>query len=932
MLVGRDREVGEIDALLADATAGRGRALLIRGEPGIGKTALLDCAGVRADPPARVIATTGVEAEAHLPFAALADIALPLADHLDALPGPQAGAVKAALALSDRPPPAGDRLATCAGLLGLLRAASRERPVLVRVDDAQWLDPPSAECLGYAARRLDASRVAVLAAARADAPVAALSGRPIDELRLDGLPPGDAGALLRTAAGDIAPSAADALIEVAHGNPLALLELPSLLTDEQRRGLAPVTAPPVPGIGLRSAFEQRLGRLSDAARTAVLVAAASSGTTAAPVVAACRELGVEVAAIDEAEAAHVLVAGADHLTLVHPLLRGVILDAATGPERRRAHAALARHTDPDARAWHLAAASVGPSAEAADALDEAGWRAVGRGAHMAAADAFDRSASLTEDPAAQQQRRMVAAVESGFGGEYERAAVTLDGIAAEADPQLALAARHLQALVSLVGGIRPVLENCDALERDALEVSADLPELGAGMFADAAMVAIVGGDARRALAAAEEAERVLPPGAAPLTRCQVAAMHGMARALRGEAAGARRALEGASALLGEIDPLSPAAGSVSFGLHGWICLGETGRLREEVLALGGEVRRAGARGLLPHYLLVAADAALRLGRWDEARAEVDEAVEVADLCGQRGPLAAALVVRCRLRAGTGADAGARADAALVADLARQAGYATSDLGARAALGFLELGLARIPEALALLEGVATDADRAGIDDPLTILWMPDLVEAYCRAGRAEQALDLVATLEARARGGAVPLAGALAARCRGLVADDFDAHFAEALALHERADAPFERARTLLAHGARLHRARRRMDARERLREALAAFDGLGAAPWAERARAELRAAGAIRRMAAGDPDELTAQEERIALAVARGATNREVAAELFISPKTVEFHLGRVYRKLGVRSRTELAALVAEGQLGASAPDGAGAETRDAG
>lgn len=925
MLVGREHEVEEIDALLADASAGRGRALLIRGEPGIGKTALLDCAGARADPPARVIATTGVEAEAHLPFAALADIAGPLVGHLDVLPAPQAGAVRAALALSDRPPPAGDRLATCAGLLGLLRAASRERPVLVCVDDAQWLDPPSAECLGYAARRLDASHVAVLAAARADASVAALSGRPIDELRLHGLSADDAGTLLRSSAGDIAPSAADALVEVAHGNPLALLELPTLLTEDQRRGLAPITTSLVPGSGLRRAFEQRLGRLSPAARTVALLAAASSGTAAAPVVAACRELGVELDAIDEAEVAHVLVAGADHLTLVHPLLRGVILAAASGPDRRRAHAALARHTDPDARAWHLAAASVGPSAEAADALDEAGWRAVARGAHMAAADAFDRSASLTDDPVARQQRRMVAAVESGFGGEYERAAVNLDEIAAQADPQLALAARHLQALVCLVGGIRPVLENCDALERDALEVSADLPELGASMFADAAMVAIVGGDARRALAAAEEAERVLPVGAAALTRCQVAAMRGMALALRGEPTLARKSLEAASALLGEIDALSPAAGSVSFGLHGWICLGEEARLRDEVLALGGEVRIAGARGLLPHYLLVAADAALRLGRWEEARAEVDEAIEIAELCGQRGPLAAALVVRARLRAATGDDAGARADAALVTDLARHAGYTTSALGARAALGFLELGLGRIPEALDVLERVAQDAERAGIADPLTILWMPDLVEVFCRAGRSDEALRLVDTMEVRAADGAVPLAGALAARCRGLVGDEFDARFGEALALHERAGAPFERARTLLAYGARLHRARRRLDARERLREALAVFDGLGAAPWAERARAELRAAGAIRRMAAGDPDELTAQEARIALAVARGATNREVAAELYISPKTVEFHLGRVYRKLGLRSRTELAALVAEGALEPDPRDGSG-------
>lgn len=919
MLLGRDRELTRIETLLADAAAGRGSALLIRGEAGIGKTALLDQAMERAAQ-ARVIATTGVEAEAHLPFAALADIAGPLADHLGALPGPQAGALSAALALSDQPPPAGDRLAACAGLLGLLRAAAEEQPVLVRVDDAHWLDPPSAECLGYAARRLEATRVAVLAAARTGETVTALSGRPIGELELSGLPAGDAGALLRAAAGELAPSTADALIDAAHGNPLALLELPFLLTEEQRRGLEPFAPVPALGGSLRAAFEQRLDAVSDPARTAALVAAASADRAAAPIVAACRDLGVEVDAIDEAEGAHLLAVGPERITLAHPLLRGAVLDAATGPARRRVHAALARHSAPDARAWHLAAAAVGPDAEAADALDEAGWRAVARGAHMTAADAFDRAASLTEERDARLGRRMTAAVESGFGGEYERAAQTLDGVVDEAEPGLALAARHLRSVVALVGGIRPVLENCDALERDAAAVAGHAPALGAAMFADAAMMAVVGGDCRRALASAQAAARALPEDAPVTTRCQVDAMLGMTLALRGETERARGPLDAAGRLLGELDPLSPLTGSVAFGMHGRICLGDAATLRAEVGALGGAVRDAGARGLVPHYLLEAADAALRLGRWDDAAAEADEAIEVADLCGQRGPLAAALVVRCRLRAATGDDAGARADAAIVLDIARAAGYATSALGVRAALGFLELGLGRIQEAIDVLEDVAAEAERIGITDPVTILWLPDLVEAHARAGRLEEAAARAGELEARATGG-VALAEALAARCRGLVEEDCDGRFAEALARHDAADAPFERARTQLAWGARLHRARRRLDARERLREALAAFEELGAAQWAERARAELRAAGAVRRMAAGDPDELTAQEERIALAVARGATNREVAAELYLSPKTVEFHLGRVYRKLGVRSRTELAALVADGALEPDAP-----------
>jgi DNA-binding CsgD family transcriptional regulator len=237
--------------------------------------------------------------------------------------------------------------------------------------------------------------------------------------------------------------------------------------------------------------------------------------------------------------------------------------------------------------------------------------------------------------------------------------------------------------------------------------------------------------------------------------------------------------------------------------------------------------------------------------------------------------------------------------------------------AHAALGFLALGDGNTEEAIAELKWVRESHRSTGTEDPTIVPWAPDLVEALTQAGRRDEAESASAQLDAQAEATGVALPRALAARCRGLIAEaDFEREFESALELHAEASAPFERGRTLLAYGSRLHRARRRVDGRERLREALEVFEGLGATPWAKRTEAELTAAGAIHRDPIADPDELSPQEIRVAVAVAAGATNREVAAKLYLSPKTIEFHLGRVYRKLGIHSRTELATLVAQGKL----------------
>ncbi len=401
MLIGRQAELDRIDALLDRARDGRGGALLVRGEPGIGKTALLIAARERAEG-MLLAGTAGVESEAQLPFAALGELATPLLAGLDELPAPQAAAISSALALAVVEQVVNERLATFAGFLGMIRAAARERPLLIVVDDAHWLDRPSAECLAYAGRRLERSGAAMLVAARPEGEARLFgTGGGFDELALSGLERADALALLADA--ELAGKATEAVLALSLGNPLALRELPPMLSEDQRQGIAPIEAPPAPGGALGEAFERRVDAAGPEAAALLVVAAAAFERALEPVIAAARELGIPDRALEACEATGLLETDAHGFRLAHPLLRGVVYGAAPPAERRRVHRALARHTPPDSRAWHLAAAATGPDDEVAAELDRAAQRAAGRGAHAAAADALERAATLSTAPEATVQ-------------------------------------------------------------------------------------------------------------------------------------------------------------------------------------------------------------------------------------------------------------------------------------------------------------------------------------------------------------------------------------------------------------------------------------------------------------------------------------------------------------------------------------------------
>ena len=914
MLLGRGPELERVAGLIADTRRGNGGALLVVGEPGIGKTSLL-AEAIAAAEDLLVIRTAGVEAEARLPYASLAEVVGPLLDGLDALPEAQAEALRAALALGPSPGAASDRFATCAAFLNLLTGAAEREPLLIVIDDAQWLDTPSAECLGYAARRLAATRVGLLAATRLGGKGPLLAPG-LERVQLSGLGSADARALVESSAPEAASNVVASLLEIAAGNPLALQELSARLSEEQRLGLSPIDVVATGGAALLDAFEARLVALGADDRAAVVVASAALDRELATVLAACRDLGIRAGALERAESAGALSIDGQRLSFAHPLVKAVAYERATPAERRRAHRALAAHCEADARAWHLAAAAVGPDDAVAELLEVAAGRAAKRGAHTTAADALQRAAYLSEDDGARSRRLYGAALSAALGGAYDRCVALLEPLTETGDPALRAHIRHTLAVVTMTGGIRPPADTHLLLREEADLILPIDPAAAAAMLTDAALLAGVSGQLTEGLPAARRAAEIVPGDASAMIRCRVHAMSGMAATLAGDAGDARAHLEQAGHLLAGIDSLSPGTQSAALGLHAQVSTGQVRELQTQMARLIGMARETDTFGLLPYLLGVAADAEYRLGDWD-ATARDTSAVALAEEYGQNGILPFCLAVSGRLRAARGEESRARAELERAAALADEVGSMMVANWSHAALGFLELGLGRPREALAELTRVEAFAADSGLADPLFVPWAPDLVEAHVRAGQINEAKAACARLVGNAERAGVDLALALGARCLGLVdADGFEAHFDRALAYHERAEAPFETARTLLAFGSRLHRARRRVDGRERLRTALGTFERLGAAPWAEQTEAELRAAGAINRDPIGDPDQLSPQEVRVAVAVAAGATNKQVATSMFLSPKTIEFHLGRVYRKLGIHSRTELAALVAKGEL----------------
>lgn len=892
MLVGRGLERARIDALLDDARAGRSGALLLLGDPGIGKTALLEYAAERAEG-FEVLRALGVETESELPFAALHELLHPLLDRLDALPELQARALRAAFALA----PADDLeyFAVYVATLGLLTDAAAERPVLCLVDDAHWIDESSADAARFVARRLSADHVAVVFAAR-DEERRVFEAPGFRELRLVGLHRQAAEALLAARAPELSGELRTRVLAASMGNPLALLEMPAALRDVPRE---PLNEPLPIGPRLERAFLGRVGGLSEAAQRALLVAAASDTTDGTILADALEELALGFGALEEAERAGLVELSEGEIRFAHPLVRSAVYGAADPAERRLAHHALARALlragAHERRAWHLAAAATGPDEEAASALEQAAESARRLRGVGAEARALERAARLTPDPRVRARRQVAAAQAARLAGSASAAealiAEALSGPIDErawAEAQAVLAdilywRGESEAVVRLAEGVDRIAR-IDQARAATVVVSAAMARAPTGL--------------EQAIALADRALALAPD----LHAAAIMKANYLFRVGRGSEADAL--LTAVAVNRGTISAWDKA--EIAVMLSALERYDDARTLGSEAVV---ELRNAAALKQLAHALAALTQIETRRGDLGAGYEAGLACLSLSEDLGEPLQLAFGASFLAACEALMGNEEGVRRHASTAIDAVPGERMRTT-LEARAALGLLELQLGHADEAIAELEPVVDSLRAMGVREPGYVQAAPELVEAYVRAGRRADAETLLEELEEQARSARRLWALAAAARCRGLLASDeeVELHIEEALTWHAQAGRPIEQARTELAYGERLRHGSRRVEAREPLRSALATFERTGARLFAERARRELAASGERVRRDAASREELSPQELQVALVVARGVTNKEAAAELFLSPKTIEFHLRNAYRKLGVSSRTQLA------------------------
>ncbi len=906
MLLGRDQEQQTLARLLEAARAGASGVLAIVGEPGIGKSALLGYAGEQAAG-MNVLRARGVQSEAHIPFGGLFEVLRPALAGIGQIPGPQAAALESALAL--RPASAPGRFAVGAGTLGLLAAYSEQAPVAVLVDDAHWLDGSSADALLFAFRRLVADPVAVILAVRQDEP-SLLDGADLPVLRLGGLDQGSAAELLRRqeapGAEPLSRELADRLHRETGGNPLALLELGR---ERERLAELPPGAPLAAVSSVARVYLKRLRALPRRTRDALALAAAVDGGEVPVLARAAPLVGLGLPDLIPAEAAGLITVRDSRVEFRHPLARSAVYNDAPAGRRRELHRALASalpDAEADRRAWHLALAAFGPDDAASSALEQAGQRAHQRGAYEVSSRAFERAALLA--PGGTTSLTYAAADAAWLGGQAERAVALLERAGRHApDEDLAIAIEHLRGHIAIHRG--PVTEGHRILVAAAERAALADKERAVVMLAEAAYAAFYAGDAAAMRLAAERAAAIAPPDANGRIAFFTLIARGMALIFSGEDEPGAPEVRAAVDVLERSDELRDDPRLLAWAAMGSIWLREADTGRALAYRALGAARRKSAVGVLPFVLGHVAIDQAATDRWAEAQASFHEAISVAREAGQHTDLAANLAFLARLEARQGREQQCRAHATEALTLSGQLSLGVCEVWATGALGELELGLGRPEAALARFEDKrAALRARAILDADLSAA--PELTEIYLRLGRAPDAVAVAEEFSRDADAKAQPWPRARAARCHGMLAGEgeSDRHFDLALDLHGQTADAFETARTHLAYGARLRRERQRVRAREQLRAAVAVFDRLGATPWSEMARAELAATGeTARRRDETTLNDLTPQELQIALSLAGGHTTRETAAALFLSPKTIEYHLRNIYRKLSVGSRSEL-------------------------
>jgi DNA-binding CsgD family transcriptional regulator len=915
-LTDRHSERDALDRLVEAVRGGQSRALVVHGDPGVGKTVLLEyLAGRASDSGCRVARAAGVQSEMELAFAGLHQLCAPMLSPADRLPVPQREALRVAFGLSTGPPP--DRFLVGLAVLSLLSEVARERPLVCVIDDEQWLDRASAQALGIAARRLTADPVGLVFAAWV--PGEELAGLP--GLRVAGLREADARALLESVlAGPLDPRVRDLIVAETHGNPLALLELPrGLAAAELAGGFGLPGAVSLPG-RIEDSFVRQLAALPDQTRRLLFLAAADPSGDRSLLWRAASRTGIPIGAAGPAVAAGLVEFGAG-VRFRHPLARSAAYRMASFTERQEGHRALAEVTDPvadpDRRAWHRAQAAAGPDEDVAVELENSASRAQARGGLAAAAAFLERAVLLTSDPARHAERALVAAQASLQAGAFGAALELL--VTAEAGPigELQRARAELLrgqiAFASGLGSDAPPL----LLKAARLLEPLDL-DLARETYLSAWMAALFAGNLAGPVDLLEisRAARALPPlDRAP--RPVHVILDGLAQLVTEGPSAASPRLRRAAHAFANAD--ITAAEAMRWG---WLVQAAAGAvwdddtLRTMLTRQVRLAREAGALDQLPIVLGALGMTAVWSGDFAAADSLIAESDAICEATGSRVAPYTAMMLAC-FRGGR-AEAIPLIEATTAEAAAEGQGLAVTYAHWVAAI--LYNGLGRYEQALAQARHAAEDA--SGL---YAAMWaLAELIEAASRSGNTHIADQAMARLAETTQAGGTDFGLGIEARSRALVSDPpaAEALYREAIARLGRTQLRPELARAHLLYGEWLRRENRRTDARAELRTAHRMLDAMGMGAFSERAGRELRATGeSVRKHTVEAPSTLTAQEVHIARLASDGRTNLEIGGQLFLSARTVEWHLRNVFTKLSIRSRHELHAALA--LLGQDRPAG---------
>jgi DNA-binding CsgD family transcriptional regulator len=917
VLVGRDQEVAVVRSCLASARSGTSSVIVIEGEPGIGKSALL--AEARAATEGVVLSTSGVESESDIAYVNLADVFRRHYACLNTIPERQAEALASVFAIGPSKP--ADRFTVAAATLNLLAAIAAQSPVLVTIDDAQWVDRASLGALTFAGNRLEVEGIVLMFAVRSGQPAAHQLAR-YETLALAGLGPSAARSLVaRTGLPAMSEASTSRLIEESGGNPLALLTLPASMKADDLAMWA-LSAEPLPISSLmEDAFCDSISALPNQTQRALCLLAIIGAGTSEHFRLALDKESLTLDDLDPAEDAGLIAYQHGQPEFRHPLVRAAAYRTAPSRGRRRAHLIAAQILEQststaglERRAWHLVAARTAPNETLAETLQIAADHEFAAANYTIAGKLYERSSELTP-PGNDAMRRMLQAADAlRLAGAIDEARTLLrHAMTLGSDTALRVAIDYAHyRLQAYAGGM---IDGRDGLIRTG-EAAASIDPAQAGqILGDAALASMVIGDLPTARTTGEHALQLAgsSDGDPPLA---VTAANAMVKALTGDPVAARSLLHPRAA---EIDALDPMGIEFIYQLPLELSIAhlaseEASRARTLLARAVDGARQLSAAGLLPFRCGSLARIDFWQGRWTSARALVHEALRLADDTGWTSERPSNLATLARIEALTGYPEEARSHAIESAAASEAVGARTYLAFAQIALGVLELTAGKQPAAISHFEEVSAFSDEVGFSNCPVLWWSSDLLECYVSERMDDAARRELNRLEKAAANPDMPTTAAVTARSRALLEPAvFEEHMTEALRLHAISDMPFERARTELIIGQHLRRHNQAAKARSLLTSALTIFERLGAPDWASRARNELQATGVrMPQPEAGGLATLTPQELQVALAVARGHSNREVAGLLFLSSKTVEFHLSNVYHKLGINRRTRLATLVA--------------------